>query len=135
MTREGRLSRNLKRERGQACDQLPAGKAAQLSEPARPRRVCRPSSGPVKPPESGTPGHNEPAYSWVSLENGVRTEAEWSREPQPPAGVQHEAECPLKDGGLTAVPAPPWRGCHIGGQMCAWQMPNLHESPWSCWDG
>lgn len=19
--------------------------------------------------------------------------------------------------------------------MCAWQVPNLHESPWSCWDG
>lgn len=27
------------------------------------------------------------------------------------------------------MPAPPWRGCHIWGQMCAWQMPNLHESP------
>lgn len=27
------------------------------------------------------------------------------------------------------MPAPPWRGCHIWGQMCAWQIPNLHESP------
>lgn len=33
------------------------------------------------------------------------------------------------------MPAPTWRGCHIWGQMCAWQMPNLHESPWSCRDG
>lgn len=73
VTREGPLSRGLEGGKGQACDRLPTGKAAHLSEPARQGWKLEGPAGPgpggsedhgqdlrpVKPPESGTPGHNE----------------------------------------------------------------------------
>lgn len=100
VTREGPLSRGLEGGKGQACDWLPTGKAAHLSEPARQgwklEGLAGPGPGgsedhgqdlrPVKPPESGTPGHNEARLQQGLSGDGVRMEAEWSQEP--PAASQ-----------------------------------------------